>query len=96
MKQAQQRAWRAAFASQSQEFSYQISEIEGSIPEDILGSTLFRNGPGLFERGGKRVKHYLDGDGYIYKFSFAPNGKAYFDCDYSRRCSYETARASMD
>jgi len=84
LKQAQQRAWFAAFTSQTQEFSYQILEIEGSIPETLLGSTLFRNGPSLFERGDRRVKHYLDGDGYLYKISFSPNGKVYFDSKFIR------------
>jgi all-trans-8'-apo-beta-carotenal 15,15'-oxygenase len=96
-KQAQQRAWFAAFTSQAQEFSYQISEIEGSIPETLLGSTLFRNGPGLFERGNQRVKHYLDGDGYLYKISFADNGKAYFDSKFIKTEEYlqEAARNSF-
>lgn len=84
LKLAQQKAWLAAFASQPQEFSYEISDIEGSIPETLLGSTLFRNGPGLFERSNQRVKHYLDGDGYLYKISFAPDGKAYFDSKFIR------------
>jgi all-trans-8'-apo-beta-carotenal 15,15'-oxygenase len=88
LKQAQQRAWFAAFASQPQEFSYQISEIEGSIPETLLSSTLFRNGPGLFERGDTRVKHYLDGDGYLCKISFTPEGKAYFDSKFIRTEEY--------
>jgi all-trans-8'-apo-beta-carotenal 15,15'-oxygenase len=45
--------------------------VEGTIPADLVG-TLFRNGPGRFERGGARYAHMLDGDGLVTRFSFAP------------------------
>ncbi len=38
--------------------------VEGKIPADLSGA-LYRNGPGLFERGGHRKAHVLDGDGMI-------------------------------
>ncbi|NJM98249.1 MAG: lignostilbene-alpha,beta-dioxygenase [Phormidesmis sp. RL_2_1] len=78
LKQAQQTAWAAAFRSQLQEFDYEITDIEGTLPDGLKGSTLFRNGPSRFERGAQRVAHYLDGDGYLAKIAFAPNGKVYF------------------
>ena len=34
---------------------------------ELWGSTLFRAGPGRFDRGGERYEHVLDGDGYILK-----------------------------
>lgn len=43
------------------------AEVEGSIP-DALRGTLFRNGPGLFERGGLRKRCLLDGDGMVQAF----------------------------
>ena len=43
--------------------------IEGDLPRDLNGD-LFRNGPGLFERGGVRKRHLLDGDGVIQRLSF--------------------------
>ena len=46
----------------------------GHIPKNICG-TLFRNMPSRFERGDRTYGHYLDGDGYILRFSIA-NGKA--------------------
>jgi Retinal pigment epithelial membrane protein len=44
--------WTKAFLSQPEEFDYLIPEddIDGELPADLCGS-LFRNRPGLFERG---------------------------------------------
>ena len=63
--------WTKAFASQPTEFDYILTtdEIEGVIPRDFRGGTLFRNMPALFERNGVEYGHYLDGDGYVVKFS---------------------------
>jgi all-trans-8'-apo-beta-carotenal 15,15'-oxygenase len=54
----------------TEEHSY-WPEVEGTIPPALVG-TLFRNGPGRFERGGKRYAHMLDGDGLVTRFSFLP------------------------
>ena len=45
------------------------ARIEGSIPADLRG-TLYRNGPGIFERGDVRKKSVLDGDGMIQALDF--------------------------
>lgn len=44
--------------SNNRECSYWVPEadIEGTIPADLRG-TLFRNGPGLLEIYGKRLRH---------------------------------------
>lgn len=76
---AQKSAWFGAFRSQLQEFSYEITDIEGTLPEGLYGSTLFRNGPSRFERGEQRVHHYLDGDGYLSRIAFASDGRVFFD-----------------
>ncbi|MEM9495674.1 MAG: carotenoid oxygenase family protein [Pseudomonadota bacterium] len=44
--------------------------IEGRVPAEIDGA-LYRNGPGLFERGGHRKEHLLDGDGLIQRLGFS-------------------------
>ena len=44
--------------------------IEGAIPQGIEG-TLYRNGPGLFERNGYRKSNILDGDGMVQAFQFS-------------------------
>jgi all-trans-8'-apo-beta-carotenal 15,15'-oxygenase len=55
-----------------QEYDY-AAEVSGAIPAGLRG-TLFRNGPGLFERGGLRKRSLLDGDGLIQRFHFREQG----------------------
>ncbi|WP_296896760.1 carotenoid oxygenase family protein [Thiohalocapsa sp.] len=40
--------------------------VTGTLPQALDG-LLFRNGPGRFERGGRRYRHPFDGDGHITK-----------------------------
>ena len=47
--------------------------IEGKIPSDLRGD-FFRNGPGLFERGGQRYHHWFDGDGMVHAWRFSDQG----------------------
>lgn len=44
--------------------------VEGTLPQGLRG-TLYRNGPGLFERNGYRKRTILDGDGMIRAFTFS-------------------------
>ena len=69
--------WAAAFTSQFEEYEYYITEIEGEVPATLQG-TLFRNGPGRFERGEQKYEHMLDGDGYVQSFSFGDDGSVFF------------------
>jgi len=48
------------------EYSY-LADVDGTIPAGLRG-TLFRNGPGLFDRGGLRKRCLLDGDGMVQAF----------------------------
>jgi all-trans-8'-apo-beta-carotenal 15,15'-oxygenase len=50
--------------------------VEGQIPAGLEGS-LYRNGPGLFERGGVRKPHLLDGDGLVQRLSFRDGSVRY-------------------
>lgn len=54
------------------EYSYE-ARIEGTIPGELRG-TLYRNGPGLFERGDFRKRCILDGDGMVQAFRFTDRG----------------------
>ena len=54
--------------SLNEEHTYTPS-VEGKIPLEIKG-TLYRNGPGLFERQGYRKRNILDGDGMVQAFRF--------------------------
>jgi len=47
--------------------------VEGALPSGLRG-TLYRNGPGLFDRGGLRKRSLLDGDGLIQRFHFHEQG----------------------
>jgi all-trans-8'-apo-beta-carotenal 15,15'-oxygenase len=58
-----------------QEFDYP-AEIEGRLPNGLSG-TLYRNGPGRFDRDGFRKWTLFDGDGMIRATSFA-SGRARF------------------
>jgi all-trans-8'-apo-beta-carotenal 15,15'-oxygenase len=56
--------------------AYKCSDIEGTVPADLRG-TLFRNGPGNFQRGNKRYEHTLDGDGFIASWKFSEDSVEY-------------------
>ncbi len=56
--------------------SYEITGIEGRIPEWLRGS-YYINGPTRFERGGRSYTHWLDGDGMVCRLHFGP-GKVTF------------------
>ena len=77
------RDWAASFQSQRLEYDYWIHDVEGRIPAAIRG-TLFRNGPGRFERGDQHYNHMLDGDGYVCSFSFARDGRVRFKSRFVR------------
>lgn len=47
--------------------------VSGHWPEALRG-TLYRNGPGLFERGGQRYQHWFDGDGLIQAWKIGADG----------------------
>ena len=49
------------------------ANISGRWPSALRG-TLFRNGPGLFERGGQRYQHWFDGDGLIQAWTIGAGG----------------------
>jgi len=62
-------------------------EIDGELPAGLTGS-LYRNGPGLFERGGVRKPHLLDGDGLVQRLSFA-HGEAHYRNEFVRTDRFE-------
>ncbi|KAL7535303.1 hypothetical protein ACHAXR_006402 [Thalassiosira sp. AJA248-18] len=53
------------------EADYEIEDIEGELPDDLVG-VLYRNGPGKFGVNGERVAHILDADGLVVRFEFRP------------------------
>ena len=63
-----------------------VAEVEGRLPNGLSG-TLYRNGPGLFERDGFRKWTILDGDGMIRATTFA-DGRARFRNRFVRTVKY--------
>jgi len=55
------------------EDSYEITGIEGRMPDWVRGS-YYVNGPARFERDGRRYKHWLDGDGMVCALHFTDTG----------------------
>jgi all-trans-8'-apo-beta-carotenal 15,15'-oxygenase len=47
-----------------EEFTYN-PKVNGKIPTELQG-TIYRNGPGLFDRNGSRKLSLLDGDGMVW------------------------------
>ncbi len=58
------------------EHDYQ-AKIVGTLPADLTG-TLYRNGPGLFERDGVRKNTLVDGDGMVNAYFFTGDGNVRF------------------
>jgi len=78
--------WGRGYSTLSEVHNYAIDEVEGSIPSELQG-TLFRNGPGRFDRGGVSYQHPFDGDGMICAISF-DQGKAHFKNRFVRTAEY--------
>lgn len=77
--------------SVTNEYNYE-AVVEGSIPSKLRG-TLYRNGPGIFERAGYRKRCLLDGDGMIRAYRII-DGKVYFQNKFVRTAKYlEESRA---
>lgn len=68
-----------AYTSQFKEHAMFLdsSSVEGTIPEELTG-TLLRNGPALYEIGGKKIPQPFDGDGMAVAFSFPGGGRPPF------------------
>ncbi len=78
--------WKNGYESQPKEFDYWIDDIEGEIPAELSG-TVFRNGPGLTDINGYRLRHPFDGDGMINSVAIA-QGKAFYRNRFVRTQGY--------
>lgn len=78
----------AGYKCLNEEMQYWIDPamVDGEIPEELSG-TLFRNGPGLFEIGGKKINQPFDGDGMICKFAFK-DGRVLFQNKFVKTKGY--------
>jgi all-trans-8'-apo-beta-carotenal 15,15'-oxygenase len=64
-----------------------VPVVDGVLPAGLSG-TLYRNGPGLFERDGYRKSTLLDGDGLIRVFTFA-QGQARFSARFVETAKFK-------
>jgi all-trans-8'-apo-beta-carotenal 15,15'-oxygenase len=53
--------------SATKEYGVHALKVEGEFPQDLRG-VLYRNGPGIYDRGSMRKRCLLDGDGMIQEF----------------------------
>jgi carotenoid cleavage dioxygenase-like enzyme len=68
--------------------------VEGVVPEWADG-TLYRNGPGRFEVGERRVTHQFDGLAKIYKFRLS-GGKVYYATKFLKSHAYNESLKQND
>src|SRR5215469_9359759 len=80
-------AWLTKLGESRREELEETPEIEGRLPAGLSG-TLYRNGPGLYERAGVKKRNLLDGDGMIRATSFA-EGKVHFRTRFVRTAKFE-------
>jgi carotenoid cleavage dioxygenase-like enzyme len=80
--------WYGALAQPAQEFARTpLPVLAGAVPPNLKG-TLYRNGPARFERGGRRVNHWFDGDGAVLAVQFA-EGQAWGTYRYVRTREFQ-------
>jgi all-trans-8'-apo-beta-carotenal 15,15'-oxygenase len=90
--QPAQADWHRVFETLEAEYDYEVDEIEGKLPQGLVG-TLYRNGPGKNEVGGKPYAHLFDGDGLLSQFVFDGKGVHYRN-RYVRTTHYLAERAA--
>lgn len=84
--------WHRIFETLPDEHSYTVDEVEGRLPAGLVG-TLYRNGPGRNEVGGRPYAHLFDGDGLLSRFAF--DGKqVHYRNRYVRTTHYLAERAA--
>ena len=84
--------WKKGYESQPKEFAYRVEDIEGEIPAELSG-TVFRNGPGLTDINGYRLRHPFDGDGMISSLAIQ-DGQAFYRNKFVRTEGYVAEQAS--
>jgi all-trans-8'-apo-beta-carotenal 15,15'-oxygenase len=68
------------------EYTDEPLSVNGELPATVDG-LLFRNGPGRFERGGRRYLHPFDGDGHVTKLDIR-NGQVRYTNRFVRTREY--------
>lgn len=84
--------WVALLATSLRQEQDYSAETRGAWPADLRG-TLFRNGPGLFERNGVRKRTVTDGDGLIRAYEIA-DGRVHFQSKFVRTTKFREEEAA--
>lgn len=63
-RRAPERGWARALTDVTREHGFTPLRVEGRLPDGLRG-TLYRNGPGVFQRFGERYRHWFDGEGLV-------------------------------
>jgi len=85
-------AWVTLLAKSLREEQDYEAATRGRWPEALRG-TLFRNGPGLFERGGRRKNFITEGDGLIRAYDIS-DGKVLFRSQFVRTTKFREEEAA--
>ncbi|MGI5327974.1 carotenoid oxygenase family protein [Actinomadura nitritigenes] len=80
-------AWHGLYDALAEEHDYEIDEIDGHLPKDLVG-TLYRNGPGRWQVGETLLDHIFDGDGMLSLFAFPGDGRIHYRNRYVRTRHY--------
>ena len=86
-------AFMPGFRSLDRELHEYSLPVEGSIPAWLSG-TLLRNGPGKFEGGDARLRHWFDGLAMVRKYEFA-DGEVQYSNRFLRSEAYADAMAGQ-
>jgi all-trans-8'-apo-beta-carotenal 15,15'-oxygenase len=84
--------WHRIFETLADEHDYAVDDVDGRLPEGLTG-TLYRNGPGKNEIGGKPYAHLFDGDGLLSQFAF-DGRKVHYRNRFVRTTHYLAERAA--
>jgi all-trans-8'-apo-beta-carotenal 15,15'-oxygenase len=82
--------WHHIFDSLNEEHDYVVEQVDGALPAQLTG-TLYRNGPGMNEVGGKPFAHLFDGHGMISQFVF-DGGRVHYRNRFVRTEKYALER----
>ncbi|CAA9452953.1 MAG: 15,15' beta carotene dioxygenase [uncultured Rubrobacteraceae bacterium] len=81
---------RLGFSPLEGEFEIDALPVEGEAPSWLRG-TLFRNGPGTWEAGKSRMRHWFDGLAMLHRFGFR-EGEVSYANRYLRSPQYQHVR----
>lgn len=70
LKDKSLRGWEGV----SQDIAPGFVPWSGKLPKELVGRSLYRNGPGRQQLGGERYSHWFDGDGFVNRYALTQQG----------------------